>query len=194
MPLILDRIVAPMTGSGAKRRPNPPPRYMVLTFTCPGWTPATWERMPCAGPCDCVPAQISTPSFFTQAVQLSGSMQECERKGASYSASRVFAGAAAFASPSLRPTAPPALAPSESIFEMPSEESVALGPSSHLISSASRPVLAAQYPSASTATPAGMVTTWRTPGTAFALESSTETGLPPSTGECAITAVSMPGR
>src|SRR5882672_10770635 len=133
-----------MTGSGAKRRPNPPPRYMVLTFTLPGATPPTCARIPCAGPCDCVPAQISTSPFLTQAVQLSGSMQECDRNGASYSASRVFAGAAAFASPSLQPTAPPALAPSESIFEMPSEESAALGPSSHLISSASRPIFAAQ--------------------------------------------------
>jgi hypothetical protein len=91
-----------------------------------------------------VPAQISTSPFFTQEVQLSGSMHECDRNGASYSASIAFAGAAAFASPSLRPTAPPATAPSESIFEMASEESVALGPSSHLISSASRPSLAAQ--------------------------------------------------
>src|SRR5207245_10432206 len=96
---------------------------MVLTLTCPGWTPATWERMPCAGPWDYVPAQISTPSFFTQAVQLSGSMQECERYGASYSASIFFAGVAALTSPSLRPTAPPAAAPAASCFEMPSEES-----------------------------------------------------------------------
>src|SRR5882762_3957865 len=114
-----------MIGSGAKRRPNPPPRYIVLTFTLPGTTPATWARMPCAGPWDCVPAQISTSPSRTQAVQLSGSMHECERYGASYSASIFFAGVAALASPSLRPTAPPAAAPAESIFEMPSEESVA---------------------------------------------------------------------
>src|SRR2546427_8819040 len=56
-----------MIGSGAKRRPNPPPRYMVLTFTLPGTTPATWARMPCAGPWDCVPAQISTSPSRTQA-------------------------------------------------------------------------------------------------------------------------------
>src|SRR5712664_3823189 len=83
-----------MIGSGAKRRPNPPPRYMVLTFTLPGTTLATWARMPCAGPWDCVPAQISTSPSRTQAVQLSGSMHECERYGASYSASIFFAGGA----------------------------------------------------------------------------------------------------
>src|SRR5258706_4836216 len=117
---------------------------MVLTFTWPGATPETWERMPCAGPCDWVPAQISTPSLRTQAVQLSGSIHECERYGASYSASIVFAGFAALKSPSLRPTAPPAAAPAESIFDMPSEESEAFAPWSHLISRASRPVFAAQ--------------------------------------------------
>src|SRR5258708_11885175 len=127
-----------MTGSGAKRRPNPPPRYMVLTFTLPGATPATWARMPCAGPCDCVPAQISTPSLRTQAVQLSGSMHECERYGASYSASILFAGVAALASPSLRPTAPPAAAPADRVFEMPSDESEAFAPWSHWISKTDR--------------------------------------------------------
>src|SRR5207247_6215493 len=140
-----------MTGSGAKRRPNPPPRYMVLTFTLPGATPATCARIPCAGPCDWVPAQISTPSLRTQAVQLSGSMHECERYGASYSASIFFGGVAALASPSLRPTPPPPAAPAESIFEIPSEESEGFRPGSLWISAPPRPGLPAQYPTATTA-------------------------------------------
>src|SRR5262249_36107184 len=106
--------------------------------------PATCERMPCAGPCDWVPAQISTPSFLTHAVQLSGSMHECDRYGASYSASSVFAAFTDLKSPSLRPTAPPAAAPAASCFEIPSEESDAFAPWSHWISSASRPRFAAQ--------------------------------------------------
>ena len=48
-----------------------------------GSTDATCERMPCTGPWLCVPAQISTPSGFTQAVQFIGSMQACARYGAS---------------------------------------------------------------------------------------------------------------
>ena len=68
-----------MVKSGAKRRPKPPPSSMVFTFTCFGSTEATCERMPWFGPCDCVPAQISTPSGFTHAVQFIGSMQACAR-------------------------------------------------------------------------------------------------------------------
>ena len=68
-----------MTKSGAKRRPKPPPSIMVLTLTFAGVACATAARMPCAGPWLCVPAQISTSSPLTHAVQFIGSMQACAR-------------------------------------------------------------------------------------------------------------------
>jgi len=104
LPAIFESTVAPMIGSGAKRRPNPPPRYMVLTFTLPGTTPATWARMPCAGPWDCFLPRSRLPLRALQAVaSLSGSMHECERYGASYSGSIFFAGVAGLGVGSLRP-------------------------------------------------------------------------------------------
>ena len=79
LPEIFDSSVASIVKSGAKRRPKPPPSSSVLTFTLAGVTEATWLRMPWFGPWLCVPAQISTESPFTQAVQFSGSMQAWAR-------------------------------------------------------------------------------------------------------------------
>ena len=70
---------------------------------------------------------------------------------------------------------------------------VARGPSSHVTLSASRPFLAAQNPSATTATPRSISTTFRTPGTAFAPVASIVFALPPKTGGRATTATSIPG-
>ncbi len=96
-------------------------------------------------------------------------------------------------SPSLRTTLPGCVVAATSDFEMASDDNVPRGPSSHLITSASRPFSAGQYPSASTATPCGICTTCRTPGMALAAASSTDTTFAPGTGACAITAVSKPG-
>src|SRR5205814_2292829 len=57
----------------------------------------------------------------------------------------------------------------------------------------SRPRLAAQKPSAITATPEGTSTTLRTPGITFALSALKLLTLPPNTGERATTAVNIPG-
>ena len=72
-------------------------------------------------------------------------------------------------------------------------ESLALAPSSQVISSASIPFLAAPMWSATTATASSSFTTWRTPFTASALLSSTLASLPPKTGEMATVAIFMPG-
>ncbi len=60
------------------------------------------------------------------------------------------------------------------------------------MASASRPCLAAQKWSATTATPLGTRTTDRTPGTALALVSSSDFTFPPNTGGRATTAVRRP--
>jgi hypothetical protein len=79
LPLIFDSSVASMMKSGAKRRPKPPPSIIVLIFTFAGVTEASWPKMPCTGPWLCVPAQISTSSPLTHAVQFIGSMHACAR-------------------------------------------------------------------------------------------------------------------
>ena len=78
------------------------------------------------------------------------------------------------------------------------------GPSSQVILSASRPLIAAQVFLAMTATPpsgsnlsgagvASSVTIFSTPGTFMAALESTDATLPPTTGGRAITANFMPG-
>ena len=138
---------------------------------------------------------MSTPSARTCAVQFIGSMVACARNGSSYAAS-TFVAAAARAdsgSPSCRACAPGCWARCANTWEMLALETCALAPSSQVTSSASRPFLAAQYPSATTAIPVETCTTCRTPGTAFALVASNVPTFPPNTGERAITATSIPG-
>ncbi len=59
------------------------------------------------------------------------------------------------------------------------------GPSSQVMTSASRACLARHQLSATTATPSEICTMCFTPGIDFAFASSNETGLPPVTGHCA---------
>ena len=76
---------------------------------------------------------------------------------------------------------------------MSSVLSAAYGPSSHAITSAARPFLAAPIWSATTATASSSRTIWRTPRTALALLSSTLFRRPPNTGDCASVAIFTPG-
>src|SRR5205814_2239645 len=92
-------------------------------------------------------------------------------------------------SPSCRACAPGCWARCANTWEMLALETCALAPSSQVTSSASRPFLAAQYPSATTAIPVETCTTCRTPGTAFALVASNVPTFPPNSGE-----EQLPGR
>src|ERR1019366_6137800 len=97
--------------------------------------------------------------------------------------------------PSFRATAPPGLlAPSSSVLRITALVSAAFGPSSHLISSASRPCIADQVLSATTATPLEICTASFTPRIAFALSALKLATFPPITGHRATTACSIPGR
>src|SRR6266540_236672 len=177
--------------SSSNRRPKPPPRYVVWTFTFSGGTPPILAPRPCAPDWNWVGAQMSTPSARTCAAALIGSIVACARNGNWYVASRFVAAAARAASgspPSWRATAPGWSARCASSCEMPALVSCAFGPSSQVISSASRPFFAGQYPSATTATPEEIWTTWRTPGTAFAFVASKLATLPPMAGQRATTA------
>ena len=69
------------------RRPKPPPRNAVCTFTFAGSTPSAFATASRSGDCICVPRYRSQPSARTSARQLSGSIGECARYGSSYSTS-----------------------------------------------------------------------------------------------------------
>src|SRR5450432_2737798 len=101
------------------------------------------------------------------------------------------------ASPSLRTTLPGLEALATNCSRKDFEDSAACGPSSQVISSALRPCMAAQELPAMTTTPpeekapcaTGSTTnTSCTPGTAFVLVASNLAGLPPNTGQRAMTA------
>src|SRR5258705_2718787 len=137
-------------------------------------------------------------------VQFMGSMQAWGAKGNSYTTSTFLVAEdnAASASPSLRTVFPGLAAFSMKCLRSDSLDSVALGPSSHVIFSALRPWMAAQELLARTTMPpevkapsptASMEITSRTPGTALALAASNFATLPPKTGQRAMTAYSMAG-
>ena len=102
---------------------------------------------------------------------------------------------AAFASPFwLRTKACGASRPSFSIWAIVALETLAFGPSSHAMGSASRAVLASHHVSATTATadsPTG--STCRTPGMPLTLAASKPFTLPPKTGQSLIAALRIPG-
>jgi hypothetical protein len=132
-------------------------------------------------------------------VQFCGSSVACGSSGSSYSASIFCAAAAnaAFASPSSRATLASALRVA-SAFASPAEIvallTLAPGPKSHSMSSASRACRACHHESASTTTPLLVGTTWRTPGMARVRSSVNVRILPPSTGHCASAPNSMFGK
>ena len=95
----------------------------------------------------------------------------------------------AAASPAFFADLPGVLAISPNFLRRPSVESVALGPSSHCTSSASRPCLAAQKLLPTTATPLASSTTWVTPLTVRTLSALNEATFAPNTGGCATSAV-----
>src|ERR1700730_8320753 len=102
---------------------------------------------------------------------------------------------ASLASPFALPTnASGASSPALSVSAMDALESLALGPSSQTIGSASRAVLACHQVSATTATaesPTG--STFFTPGIFSTLAASKLLTLPPNTGQSLIAALSIPG-
>src|SRR6202790_520090 len=154
----------------------------------------------CAHCGPCVGTQASAPSGRMCTVQSIGSMQACAAKGSSYTASTFFEAETASAVsvlPSLRTTFPGFAAFSMKCWRKDSDDSVALGPSSQVISSTLRPWMAAQELSARTAMPpalnapgptGSMETTSRTPGTALVLVALNLATVPPKTGHRAITA------
>ena len=145
-PTALEVSSASRMKSSSKRRPNPPPRYVVWTCTFSGATPlipapSCWQPV-----WNWVGAQMSTPSGRTCAVQFIGSIVAWARKGASYTASSLdpALASAASASPSCRATAPGCSARCANSCAMLALETLAFGPSSHETSSASRPFFAGQ--------------------------------------------------
>ena len=100
---------------------------------------------------------------------------------------------AAAVSPSLRATRPVASRPGAGSAQIFASLSVAFGPASHWIASASRALRACHHESATTATPREVSTTARTPGMPRAFSSLNVLTEPPSTGGCASAAYSMPG-
>src|SRR5579885_3519320 len=105
-------------------------------------------------------------------------------------------------SPLVRKTLPGFADNSRNCFSSPDADSDFTGPSSQVTDSASRPFIAAQVESATTATPdiisvglsrPSIFITLRTPGTARALLESTLATLPLKTGHRSMLARSIPG-
>ena len=97
------------------------------------------------------------------------------------------------ASPSLRATTPGVSAAAARPLTTSAVAIVPFGPSSQRNVSAFKPRFAAHMLSATTATASSRRTIWRTPGIAFALLSSTNASLPPTTGLAATVAMFIPG-
>ena len=164
--------------------------------TCSGFRPRTCAAVAWSTVCICVPVQISQRSASIRTVQLSGSIGACARNGKSYSASTTFAafGIAAAGSPAAFALTPGVFASARYSRAIASLSSVAPSPGFHSTVSASRPSFADQKWSATTATPDGTCTTWRTPGTASAFAGSNDFTVPPKYGERRTSAVCSPGK
>ncbi len=142
-----------------------------------------------------MPVHTSQESGPIDTAQFIGSIGACARNGNSYSASTVVFAvwSAVFTSPAAAAFMPSFVASARYSSRSFVVSSPAPVPGSQSTSSASRPSLAAQKWSATTATPEGTCTTARTPGTAFALSARNALTLPPKTGDRAIRAVFIPG-
>jgi hypothetical protein len=124
-----------------------------------------------------------------------GSSGACARNGTSYTASMRFAApaSAASGSPSCRATSPGSRLFASNSCRIAALDSCACGPGSQTTSSASRPRIAAHVEVATTATPEGISTTFRTPGTVSERAPSYRCSVPPKTSHRATTATTVSG-
>ena len=164
--------------------------------TCSGRRPAARAAFAWSTVWNCVPVQISQRSGASRTRQLRGSIGRMREIGHVVVGAELAwraAASAASASP-VRVTRAPGVCARRAYSTASASVSTAeAGPASHSISSASRPFLAAQNESATTATPEGTRTTCLTPRTARARSAPIVFGVPPNTGGRATSATSMPG-
>ena len=191
-------ITAWVTQSCIPRRPKPPPKCSLYTSHCEAGKPAASDVAASAASPFWVAVQTSQRCGVHFTVAFMVSIVTWCWCGQEYTAStlRADAAIAARASPSCRPTtASSAFNAAFSVASTSALESLAFGPKSHTIGSASNAVLARHQVSATTATAVSPTCiTFFTPGRFSIALASKLFSLPPNTGQSLIAALSIPGK